>query len=164
MDFVLATFLALFPSVQDQEDPRVRRILERVDQEIRRSRLRLRDDIRRILREELGKLAAPKPGPEPPRETKKRAYLGVTADEFKDEERRALGVTGGLRVAEVRGPAEKAGLKAGDILLSVGGTPVTEENLPGVLERLAPGNEVEVKVMRGNAEIPFKVRLGERKE
>ncbi len=110
------------------------------------------DDVRRWLDE-----AAPPPAA-------KRAYLGISAGDLSDDERRALGIGGGIRIAEVRGPAEKAGLKAGDILLSIGGVPVTEETIARTLERRRPGETVEVAVLRGRRREVFKLTLGERSD
>lgn len=157
----MALLLALL--VQTQEDPRVQRILERVEKEIRDSEARLRDEIRALLRAELRgeKSTPPAPTPSAP---KRRVMLGVTADEFSDAERKALGVGGGIKVAGVRGPAEKAGMKAGDILLELDGKPVTEDTIGGLLESKSPGDEVVATLLRGGKREKVRVQLAERKE
>ena len=47
-------------------------------------------------------------------------------------------------------PADRAGLIVGDVVVRVGGTPVTDqETLPGALLRLQPGAAIELEVLRG---------------
>lgn len=72
----------------------------------------------------------------------------------------------GVRFADVREgtPAAKAGLKAGDILISFDGKKV--QNLMDftvLLRQKKPGDEVEVKVLRGGETITAKVLLTARK-
>ena len=57
-------------------------------------------------------------------------WLGVTTRKAK---------TGGAMVASVapNGPAVQAGLKIGDTILELNGTPVTDENLDAEIARLA---------------------------
>jgi S1-C subfamily serine protease len=160
---LLAALLAC--GAQTQEDPRVQRILERVEKEIRESEARLREDIRALIRAELRGEKTPAPPPAPtPSAPKRKVMLGVTADEFPDAERKALGVGGGVKVLSVRGPAEKAGMKAGDILLELDGKPVTEETIGGALESKSPGDEVVVTVLRSGKREKLRVQLAERKE
>jgi S1-C subfamily serine protease len=65
-------------------------------------------------------------------------------------------------VADVQGPAAKAGLRAGDILLSIDGDPVTEETIVRILERHRPGDTVDVTLLRGRRKEALKLTLGER--
>jgi serine protease Do len=90
--------------------------------------------------------------------------LGLTADDFTDAERKSLGVGGGIKVASVRGPAEQAGIKAGDVLLELGGTPVTEETIGRTLEKFQPGDQAEAVLIRDKKRMTVKVTLAERKE
>lgn len=76
-----------------------------------------------------------------------RAALGVTG-------RTVLGVDGqpvGVAVAKVEkgGPAAKAGIKRGDVITSVNGTPTpTIAALSELLSTLKPGDQVKVEVVR----------------
>lgn len=90
-----------------------------------------------------------------------KAWLGIAtvpidapADQaalFGDDRKSALLVSG----VEADSPAEKAGLKVGDILVSIGGNAVSEpEELMEALEKARPEAELAVAVLRG----------GERKE
>jgi serine protease Do len=60
-------------------------------------------------------------------------------------------------------PADRAGLIVGDVVVRVGGTPVTDqETLPGALLRLQPGAAIELDVLRGGEPRSFTVVPTER--
>jgi S1-C subfamily serine protease len=60
------------------------------------------------------------------------------------------------------GPAEKAGLKTGDIIESVNGQEVNEQNsLTRILQKFKPGDQVEVKYLRDGKEATVKATLKE---
>jgi len=83
------------------------------------------------------------------------AYLGVAFDPDTDD----------LKVNEVRKdtPAEKAGFKAEDVLLSVDGTAVkTRKELADLLAKKKPGDEVTVEVQRGDKKIKLSAKLTKR--
>ena len=62
-------------------------------------------------------------------------------------------------------PAEKAGLKAGDIVLAIEGQTVDSEHpLDAMLTSYAPGQTVKLTVLRGTAQIEISVTLGTRPE
>ena len=86
----------------------------------------------------------------------RRAYLGVVvspspvAPPWRDR----LGRSTGLRVASVvsGGPADRAGLRAGDLLLSVGRSPVaTAQDLQRMMFAEAIGKPMPITVMRNGA-------------
>ncbi len=61
--------------------------------------------------------------------------------------------TGGVQVATVSagGPADKAGIKPGDILTKINGVPLTEpDDLIALVRKYAPGESVTVEVRRTN--------------
>ena len=75
-----------------------------------------------------------------------RAYLGV---------RVATIVGGGVLVAGVApgGPASKAGIKKGDVIVSIAGKPTpTADVLVSVLATLRPGQKVPVKILHPNGQ------------
>jgi S1-C subfamily serine protease len=58
-------------------------------------------------------------------------------------------------------PAEKAGLKAGDIIIKFGGKDVKNiYDYMYAMQDYKPGEEVDVVVKRGDDEITLKVTLG----
>jgi S1-C subfamily serine protease len=66
-----------------------------------------------------------------------------------------VSVTGG-------GPADRAGLRAGDVIRTAGGTPVPDtQALAGVLAAAEPGDEVNLSVARGGQELDVQLTLGE---
>lgn len=86
-----------------------------------------------------------------------RVYFG-SRPEYDDVVKgvKLSGVTAGS-------PAEKAGLKAGDVIVSFGGKAVTSvEEYSLILRQFKPGDEVEVVVKRGDQTLTFKVTLAAR--
>lgn len=87
------------------------------------------------------------------------AYLGISPDPTSAAE------GDGLTVSAVMagGPADKAGLKDGDVITSWNGEPV--HNLEDVLARTAkhkPGQVVTLGIRRGDEKLELKVTLGSR--
>jgi Peptidase family M28/PDZ domain len=75
-------------------------------------------------------------------------------------------IPNGVRFADIRpgSPAAKAGLKAGDILTEFDGKPIQNlYDFTYALRAKRPGQEVLVKVLRGDQSIVAKVLLTERK-
>ena len=90
--------------------------------------------------------------------TATQVYLGSIPDMAAPE-------TKGLRLTGVRAgsPADSAGLKAGDIVVELGGKPVTDlQSYSDALYAFSPGDVIEVVVMRGTERMRFSVRLGRR--
>jgi S1-C subfamily serine protease len=86
----------------------------------------------------------------------RRAYLGVVVSPsaVAPPWRQRLGRATGLRVASVvaGGPADRAGLRAGDLLLTVSRTPVaTAQDLQRLMFAEAIGKPLPVTVMRNGA-------------
>ena len=60
------------------------------------------------------------------------------------------------------GPAEKAGLKQGDVILQVNGKTVNDPNeLRNTIAAMAPGTDVTLTIARNGAEQQVHVKLGE---
>ena len=63
------------------------------------------------------------------------------------------------------GPAERAGLRQGDVLVDLGGFPVTDlATFTTALRRHDPGDVVEVEVRRDEQTLRFYVTLGDRSQ
>ncbi len=94
--------------------------------------------------------ATPTPTPRPtPHRTLGMALRALTAD----ERREAQVVNGGLMITSVTdGPAARAGIRAGDVLLQIGGQQVDSlDRFTEVAGRLTPGQTVAVLVQRRGA-------------
>ncbi|MEZ5500391.1 MAG: DegQ family serine endoprotease [Steroidobacteraceae bacterium] len=66
---------------------------------------------------------------------------------------------------EEDGPADKAGVKAGDVIVGVAGQPVEDSaSVPVMVARLAPGENATFGVWRDRKEREIKIRIGESKE
>lgn len=92
---------------------------------------------------------------EPPKPAR-RARLGV--EPAPEPHARGVALSG----VAAGGPAAKAGLQAGDVLLSVAGQTVRSvKDLHEVLRKLEPGKSVAVAVLRDGTEVTVTVVLGE---
>lgn len=95
----------------------------------------------------------PRPRAEPPRPGIE-APLGLVVTPLNDEQRRDLQVlSGGVLVMEVNGrAAASAGIRPGDVILSISGQEVdSPERLAEVVSRLTPGSSVPVLVSRNGS-------------
>jgi serine protease Do len=95
-----------------------------------------------------------------------RGMLGVTVQGVTSDLAASLGLpqVKGALVSSVSedSPAERAGIKRGDVILALDGQPVSDSNsLRNQISRLKPGTTVEVKVLRGGQEKEMSVRLAE---
>jgi len=95
----------------------------------------------------------------------KRGWLGVriqvVTEEIADVEK--LDKPRGALVASVaeKSPSDKAGIKAGDIILEFNGTKINEmKELPIIVAQTEVGKTVDVKVWRNEKEITKKIKLG----
>jgi serine protease Do len=94
----------------------------------------------------------------------KRAQIGVNlVDAEAAAKQYSLRVDRGAYVAEVTGvPAQKAGLKAGDVIVALDGTVVNSTStLRALLAEKSPGDKVTLKVVRGSQDLTLEVVLGQ---
>jgi serine protease DegQ len=96
-----------------------------------------------------------------------RGWIGVAVQELTPElaESFKLKNTQGVLISEVLrgGPADKAGIKPGDILFNIADQALSDSTV--MLEKisaLSPGNKVALKLLRNQAEIDVKVTVGKR--
>jgi len=94
-----------------------------------------------------------------------RGWLGVNIQEMTPEIAEGLGVKGdkGVLIAGVTpgSPAAKAGLKRGDIILSLGGKKITKlTDITILAASSAPGTTMRLQVLRDGKEMNVDVKLG----
>ena len=94
-------------------------------------------------------------------------YLGVTLSDLNPETARRFGsgTEAGALLAEVEpgGPADDAGLDAGDVITALGSDEVKNSgDLLSALRHYRPGDTVEATVVRDGEERTFDLELGER--
>jgi Do/DeqQ family serine protease len=96
-----------------------------------------------------------------------RGWIGVGPQEITPElaESFNLPTSEGVVIAYVEpaGPANRAGVKVGDILVSVEGKPVRDERaLIDTIAALPPGQKTKLNVIRGKERLDIPVEIGKR--
>ena len=96
----------------------------------------------------------------------RRGMLGVTVQPVTSDLATSLGLSEvrGAMVSSVQagGPADRAGVRRGDIIKSFNGAPVSDSNsLRNMVARTQPGTEVTLTISRDNREQQLRVTLGE---
>ncbi len=100
----------------------------------------------------------------------KRGYLGIVPGELDEMKREALGLEPnqkGVFVEDVQvgTPADKGGLKGGDVIIKMDGKPV--EDVSDFRFRVAdhpPGSELKMTILRNGKEMSMEFKLADRKE
>ena len=95
-----------------------------------------------------------------------RGWIGVQIQPVTNEIADSLGLKNvrGALVAEpqANSPAQKAGIKAGDVIVSVNGETVTDaRNLAKRISAMAPGTSVKLGIIRSGREDALTLTLGE---
>ena len=95
-----------------------------------------------------------------------RGWLGVVIQDLDEDLARSFGLTTkkGVLVSEVNpdSPAGKAGLKDGDVVVSIDGKPVENvAELRNTIAMTAPGTELVLKVIRDGKTYSIPVTIGE---
>jgi serine protease Do len=94
-----------------------------------------------------------------------RGFLGVSIQPVDEEIARSLGLeseTGALVASVVAGgPAEKAGIEAGDVIVAVGGDDIAQvKELTRKIAGMAPDSKAEFEVLRNGERKKLDVRIG----
>ncbi|MDH4215722.1 MAG: PDZ domain-containing protein, partial [Gallionella sp.] len=90
--------------------------------------------------------------------------LGIAVSELSKEQLQELQISGGLLVEEVKGSAARAaGLQRGDLLLSIGNTPIRSlKQFNEIIKQAAKGRNVALLVRRGDAASYVAIKLDEK--
>ena len=96
-----------------------------------------------------------------------RGYLGVRIQPVTRDLSDALGIADNrgefVQSVEAGGPAEKAGLMVGDVVVSVAGKDVTpDQTLSYIIANLAPGTRVPIVLLRNGKRMTITATVGRR--
>ncbi|WP_042302633.1 Do family serine endopeptidase [Paraburkholderia kururiensis] len=96
-----------------------------------------------------------------------RGWIGVEPQDVTPEIAESFGLdqkSGAIVAGVLRdGPADKAGIKPGDILLSVNGEEITDTTrLLNVIAQIKPGTDAKVHLVRKNQPLDLDVMIGKR--
>jgi len=94
-----------------------------------------------------------------------RAMLGVRVQQMTEDLKQAFGTDGqsGVLISQVTddSAASKAGLKAGDVIIALGGNPVGKvKDVYRLIGSQAPGDALDVALVRDREELTMQVELG----
>ncbi len=96
-----------------------------------------------------------------------RGFLGVRTQELTEDLTAQFGTERGALITEVTedSPAEKAGIKSGDIITSVNAVEIRDSrHLPLVVSQVAPGGEVTIELLRAGSKTTVTAKLARRDE
>jgi serine protease Do len=101
--------------------------------------------------------AQPSPAPQAA-----KSVLGISAVDLTDVQKRELDVKGGVRVEATEGPAARAGLREGDVILALGNTEISDvKQFSSVATELEKtGKNVSALVRRDDSATWIVIRLG----
>ncbi|HEY3597690.1 MAG TPA: Do family serine endopeptidase [Paraburkholderia sp.] len=96
-----------------------------------------------------------------------RGWIGVEPQDVTPEIAESFGLdqkTGAIVAGVLKGgPADKAGIKPGDILIGVNGQDITDTTrLLNVIAQIKPGTDAKVHLVRKNKELDLTVMIGKR--
>ncbi|QYD69429.1 Do family serine endopeptidase [Paraburkholderia edwinii] len=96
-----------------------------------------------------------------------RGWIGVEPQDVTPEIAESFGLeqkTGAIVAGVLKGgPADKAGIKPGDILVGVNGQDITDTTrLLNVIAQIKPGTDAKVHLVRKNKELDLTVMIGKR--
>ena len=88
------------------------------------------------------------------------ARLGLTLSELTVDQRKELGLSGGLLVEDAQGTAAKAGIRRGDVLMAINNLDVKSvEQLTQLLGQFEKARSVALLIRRGDAALYVPLRL-----
>ncbi len=103
---------------------------------------------------------ARRPGPKDSKPGNVVARLGLTLSELNADQRKELGLSGGLLVEDAQGAAAKAGIRRGDVLLAINNQDVKSvDQLNQLLGQFEKARSVALLIRRGEGALYVPLRL-----
>ncbi|MBF0473625.1 MAG: DegQ family serine endoprotease [Nitrospirae bacterium] len=95
-----------------------------------------------------------------------RGWLGISIQDLTPDLAKQFGIDGttGVLIADIveGGPAEKVGIKQGDLIVELNNKPMTStKDLRNMIANTPPGNAVELVIVRDGKKKKFSVKVGE---
>ena len=96
-----------------------------------------------------------------------RGYIGVRIQDMNDDLAAALGIPANrgtfIQSVQPGEPADRAGLQAGDVVLSVDNQPITrDQSLSYLVANIAPGRRINLDVLRNGRHVTIPVTVSRR--
>lgn len=91
-----------------------------------------------------------------------RGFMGVSMRDLDTKSRKFYGKDKGAIIMDVakNSPAEKGGLKRGDLIISAGGKEIASSSeLKNIIGSLTPGNEIKLGVIRDKKQIEVSIKI-----
>ncbi len=86
--------------------------------------------------------------------------LGLAVQDLTTQQREQLEVTGGVVVGSAQGPAARAGIQRGDVVIAVNGVEVeSASQFTGLVDKAQPGKPVALLIQRGGNRIYVPVNV-----
>jgi serine protease Do len=87
--------------------------------------------------------------------------LGLSVQDLSAEQREKLELKGGVVVGAVDGPAARAGIQPGDVVIAINGEQVESANqFQGLVDKVSQGKPVALLIQRGETRIYVPVNVG----
>ena len=87
--------------------------------------------------------------------------LGLAVQDLTDQQREKLDVKGGVVVGSAQGPAARAGIQRGDVVIAVNGQEIeSASQFKGLVDNAQPGKPVALLIQRGENRIYVPVNIG----
>lgn len=91
------------------------------------------------------------PAKEEPTSSEQANILGLGIANLTAQEQKSLGVSGGVRITSAQGPAARAGLREGDVILAIANREVTDSSsFDAALAQAPKGKPINALVRRGD--------------
>jgi len=92
-----------------------------------------------------------------------KGYLGVYLEDLDDDTKDELKISGGVLISGVveKSPADKAGLKEGDVVIEFNGQEIPDAgNFTNLIENTQPDKPIKLKIVREGEEQTLTAKLG----